>query len=193
MQFKRGGGGSTVSILPEVALVPLWTDQLVAKMCQHAGWKTDILPLVEEECEEEIAFDLKAADYGQHWVPRKAWCPLAVQIFEKTRPMFKRFSCELTHAFSEDELVQHVCARVMCTLRKLAAMSVDMDEEALSVLRMNGLEKRKIPSNGSTRNLGIQEPMSTEEKGGTNTGDLGEFYAICFGIKNTCRQFVIFL
>jgi hypothetical protein len=120
--LQKNAGGTMSVVMPLVAIVPLWTTDLVKKLREHPDWKSTIRTALMQEAGREILAEFSSNEFGGFAATRQIWCPMAERLFRSTIDKLAAFTTELGWLCTDDVLVQELCLLVTAAATKVRSV-----------------------------------------------------------------------
>ncbi|KAL3923614.1 MAG: hypothetical protein SGILL_001557, partial [Bacillariaceae sp.] len=127
----------------------IWHKPLVERLSALPCW---IIDVVRSEVLEEIWLELRLNDEVKGFVGTKnVWCPLALDLFERSMKVFAEFLIRSDSSGAEDELVKELCEMVSTAAEEIKVVvekAVDAEPSDLHRLALQYSDKIKNITTG---------------------------------------------
>ncbi len=149
------------AIVPGIALIPLWSYDLVCRLRRHPAWAESLCRLLRTECSNEVMTEFKSTTTGNFWKTQEMWCSMAKELFQETVRLFAHFSAELDGFCSEQQLIDDISSMVSRAVSNLRqAMEQTPDKHSLAQLLMRVKDETLPPSNMFPSTLCLQATLT---------------------------------
>lgn len=134
------------AILPGVALIPLWSSDLVSRLRRHPTWTQSLCPLLRSECIKEILAAFKSTATGNFWITQQMWCAMAKELFHETVRLFSSYSAELDSFCSEQQLLDDLSKIIFQAVSNLKQATEKTSEDPSIALLAMRVDDEPLPS-----------------------------------------------